>query len=95
MAGVRVYKLKPKENGSWEESVLHSFNADGTDGYFPSSGVIFDAEGSLYGTTIQGGPYDCSAVFRLSPNEDGSWTETELREHHQLYDRHALWMPRH
>jgi uncharacterized repeat protein (TIGR03803 family) len=73
-----VYKLTPKENGSWEESALHSFNADGTDGYFPFSGVISDAEGSLYGTTIQGGPYDCGAVFRLSPNEDGSWTETVL-----------------
>ena len=44
-----VFKLAPNQDGSWTESVLHSFN--GSDGAFPYAGLIFDAAGNLYGTT--------------------------------------------
>ena len=43
---------------SWatpHESVLHSFNNDGADGVNPYAGLIFDAAGNLYGTTVEGG----------------------------------------
>lgn len=34
------------------ETVLHSFNADGTDGTYPfGSSVVLDAAGNLYGAT--------------------------------------------
>ncbi len=79
-AGV-VYKLAPNTDGSWTESVLHSFtNGDGQD---PFGGVVLDAAGNLYGTTMMGGPiHDCSGfcgvVYKLSQNSGGGWTETVL-----------------
>lgn len=59
-----------------QESLLWSF--DYTDGYTPGGGLIFDAQGNLYGTAFYGGTYDDGAVFELSPQPDGSWTENVL-----------------
>ena len=39
------------------EQVLHNFNNNGTDGYYPRAGLIFDGAGNLYGTTEYGGDY--------------------------------------
>jgi uncharacterized repeat protein (TIGR03803 family) len=46
----------------------------------PRKGVIFDAKGNLYGTTIGGGASLMGVVFELSPPASGSgpWTETIL-----------------
>ena len=49
-----VFKLVPKSDGSWTESVLHSFTG-GKDGFGPQADLIFDAAGNLYGTTADGG----------------------------------------
>ena len=39
-----------------QETVIHTFKGDsGTDGSFPSSGMVFDANGNLFGTTSAGG----------------------------------------
>ncbi|MGA2905131.1 MAG: choice-of-anchor tandem repeat GloVer-containing protein [Candidatus Korobacteraceae bacterium] len=76
-AGV-VFELMPAAGGSWTETVLHSFNDNGTDGALPAAGLIFDAAGNLYGTTNAGGTYDAGTVFKLAPTGDGSWTETVL-----------------
>jgi uncharacterized repeat protein (TIGR03803 family) len=55
------------------------------DGAGPTSRLIFDAAGNLYGTTTTGGRslncdpnYGCGTVFELSPNSDGSWPEQAL-----------------
>jgi uncharacterized repeat protein (TIGR03803 family) len=50
----------------------------GSDGANPSAGLIFDATGSLYGTTEGGGSSNGGVVFKLTPNTDGSWTESVL-----------------
>lgn len=71
-----VFQLTPNGDGTWTESVLHSFAA--TDGFQPDTGVILDAAGSLYGTTIEGGTYNTGTVFQLTPNRDGTWTENVL-----------------
>lgn len=78
-----VFKLTPNPNGTWTESVLHSFNGD--DGEVPSSALIFDAAGNLYGTTAGGGILSCEpsepgcgTVFKLAPNSNGSWTESVI-----------------
>ena len=42
--------------------------------------MIFDQAGNLYGTTQAGGATDYGVIFKLTPNPDGSWTETLL--HH-------------
>ena len=59
-----VYKLDAKGN----ETVLYNFTG-GADGGEPQVGVIRDAEGNLYGTTLFGGggdcPYGCGVVFKL------------------------------
>ena len=81
-----VFELTPSANGRWKEKVLYTFQG-GTDGGGPAGNVLFDALGNLYGTTEWGGTpsgcpeeyHDgCGTVFQLSPNPDGSWTESVL-----------------
>jgi uncharacterized repeat protein (TIGR03803 family) len=63
-----------------KESVLYSF-AEGTDGGYPTSTLVFDTVGNLYGTTSMGGlpACDCGTVFELSPvRGQDTWTETIL-----------------
>src|ERR1039458_6316092 len=72
-----VFELSPDGSGGWTATVLHSFG-NGTDGIDPNGGVIFDAAGKLYGTTLEGGAYGYGTVFELSPNGGGGWTETVL-----------------
>jgi uncharacterized repeat protein (TIGR03803 family) len=79
-----VFELTPATDGTWSESVLYNF-AGGADGSFPSSGVVFDAAGNLFGTTGNGGSVSgcgfyggCGTVFELSPSADGAWKESLL-----------------
>jgi uncharacterized repeat protein (TIGR03803 family) len=58
---------------SGTEAILHSFNADGTDGYTPAA-VVLDNNGNLFGTTASGGAYGLGTVFKMTP----SGTETIL-----------------
>jgi uncharacterized repeat protein (TIGR03803 family) len=64
------------------ETVLHDF-AGGSDGAYPSSVLIRDAAGNLYGTTTQGGSAECGGtgcgtIFEVSPALGRGWTEKEL-----------------
>jgi uncharacterized repeat protein (TIGR03803 family) len=72
-----VFELKPGANGTWTETVLHSFG-NGKDGTYPFAGLIFDAAGNLYSTTVMGGPYGWGTVFELTPNANGKWSEKVL-----------------
>ncbi len=67
-----VYELTPT-NGSWTETILYSFS--GPDGSEPTSGVVFDSAGNLYGTTLYGGDLGYGVIFQLSQSGSG-WTET-------------------
>jgi uncharacterized repeat protein (TIGR03803 family) len=66
-----VFKLAP----SGEETVLHTFTG-GTDGWDPYAGLVMDAAGNLYGTTVYGGNtsscpigrWGCGVVFELAPS---------------------------
>jgi uncharacterized repeat protein (TIGR03803 family) len=79
-----VFELSPSGSGEWTETVLYSFGASSSDGAFPSSSLIFDGLGNLYGTTQGGGVSSycgsggCGTVFELSPNGSGGWKETVL-----------------
>jgi uncharacterized repeat protein (TIGR03803 family) len=73
-----VFELTPQAGGDWTEQVLHKFSSNGTDGQYPSSGLIFDAAGNLYGATSGGGTYGYGTVFELTPTAGGSWTEQVL-----------------
>ena len=56
--------------------ILYRFTG-GLDGSRPSSGVIVDRAGNLYGTTVYGGPYGFGTVYELSPSDTG-WVEKVL-----------------
>jgi uncharacterized repeat protein (TIGR03803 family) len=72
-----VFELTPRSNGGWAVKVLHSFTG-GSDGGAPLDTLIFDHVGNLYGTAGLGGNDDAGVVFKLAPNQDGSWTESVL-----------------
>jgi len=69
-----VYTLRPSPSG-YSETVLHTFT--GADGNNPSSGLVADAHGTLYGTTNFGGNGPgcgrggCGVVFALTPTRSG------------------------
>jgi uncharacterized repeat protein (TIGR03803 family) len=75
-----IYELTPSGNG-WTQSVLYNFTGC-EDGAFPS-GIVFDKQGNIYGTTAAGGSSQCGdrngcgTVFKLSPSQSG-WTESTL-----------------
>lgn len=74
-----VFKLTPKRDGSYKESVLYSFcpQAGCEDGSYPRSDVIRDATGAIYGTTLYGGSKNSGVVFKLTPSSSG-YTESVL-----------------
>ncbi len=67
-----VYRLVHYKSG-WKENVVYSF-ADKPDGAGPSSGLVRDPAGNVYGTTGGGGAYGFGTVFKL----DKSGKETVL-----------------
>jgi uncharacterized repeat protein (TIGR03803 family) len=77
-----VFELSPGDGG-WIETVLHSFNNDLVDGYSPLAPLIWDSNGNLYGTTLEGGSQYYGVVFELSPRGD-SWKETILHKFNNL-----------
>jgi uncharacterized repeat protein (TIGR03803 family) len=70
-----VFELTPnKSRTAWTETVLYSFcqARNCADGGVPRAGLIADAAGNLYGTTLSG-------VFELTPNKSRTgWNETVL-----------------
>lgn len=54
-----VYRLSPRPDGTWVQTVLYNFSG-GPDGGQPVAGVVFDVAGNLYGTTSRGGVHDRS-----------------------------------
>ena len=72
-----VFELSPATGGFWTEKVLHTFNGS-KDGAAPHGGLLFDAAGNLYGTTVSGGTYQGGTVFELTPVAGGRWTEKVL-----------------
>jgi uncharacterized repeat protein (TIGR03803 family) len=72
-----VFKLTPNPDGSWTQSVLHSFSG-GQDGCNAHSALIFDTAGNLYGNAGESGAYGCGVIFKLAPNPDGNWTESVI-----------------
>ena len=74
----RVFEVSPNGKGGWSETVLYRFKK-GTDGAYPFSGLVRDAEGNFYGTTEWGGNtgcggLGCGTVFKL----DSTGKETVL-----------------
>lgn len=76
-----LYELTHRAGG-WTETVVHNFGANEADGHWPTSPVIFDASGDLFGTTIAGGgggdcDAGCGIAYGFAPG-GGGWTEDVL-----------------
>ena len=72
-----IFKLSPSPGGSWTETILYSFTGL-SDGSMPGAPLIFHASGNLYGTTEYGGASGNGVVFELTPNAQGTWSETVI-----------------
>jgi uncharacterized repeat protein (TIGR03803 family) len=76
-----LFKVTPPLPGktAWSISVLYSFST-GLGGEVPNANLVMDAEGALYGTAAESGPYGQGVVFRLAPPVPGQtkWTEIIL-----------------
>jgi uncharacterized repeat protein (TIGR03803 family) len=82
-----IFELSPNGNGGWTETTLFTF--DGKNGNTPSSTLVLDSAGNIYGTTVEGGDGSCKSptgqvigcgvAFELSPPAAGStWKYTIL-----------------
>jgi uncharacterized repeat protein (TIGR03803 family) len=77
-----VFKLSQR-NGEWIFNPLYMFRG-ANDGSEPTANVVVGPDGTLYGTTYQGGAYNGGTVFRLQPPATSChtvlcpWTKTEL-----------------
>jgi uncharacterized repeat protein (TIGR03803 family) len=65
-----------KSHDAWKEHKLHDF-ANGSDGAVPSSQLIADSDGALFGTTYDGGVHGYGTVFKIV-HAIGKWKETVL-----------------
>lgn len=62
-----VFELSPGAGGVWTESIIYAFTGS-SDGYVPTSSLVFDSLGNLYGTTF-------STVYQLiSPSSGDTWS---------------------
>jgi uncharacterized repeat protein (TIGR03803 family) len=68
-----AYELKPAGRAQWQQTLLHTFSC-GADGKNPYGGLVADAMGNLYGTTVAGGSGGtcdgdgCGTVYELTPS---------------------------
>jgi uncharacterized repeat protein (TIGR03803 family) len=69
------WELAPRASAASKLESLYKFE-DYLNGDNPVAGLTYDAAGNLYGTTKFGG--GAGDVFELTPNSDGSWTESVI-----------------
>jgi uncharacterized repeat protein (TIGR03803 family) len=69
--------LTTAASAQYTETTLYNFGAMTGDPTDPSTGLIRDAAGNLYGSSNLGGVAD-GAAYELSSSSGGSWTETIL-----------------
>jgi uncharacterized repeat protein (TIGR03803 family) len=73
--GGTVFELTP-DSGQWVLSVLSN---DFTEPPGPTSGVVMDASGNLYGVSKYDGAFNLGMVYKLAHSGDG-WTMTDLHD---------------
>jgi hypothetical protein len=76
VAGTGLYRLVPPPTRcaafrcSWQENLLYTFQGQ-PDASAPSSRVIFDSTGKMYGVSYFGGAYGNGAIFQLTHSGGG------------------------
>ncbi len=69
-----------KSGNTWKETPIYSFSGGNSDGSSPQNGVIVDANGRLFGTTLTGGLYNpyVGTVFAVTYIPGVGWQEKIL-----------------
>jgi uncharacterized repeat protein (TIGR03803 family) len=81
--GGTIFKLSPSASGR-NYQIIYKFGSHHGDGEDPFSGLLIDAAGNLYGTTIAGGNGSylncsyCGTVYKLAPTTGGHYFETVI-----------------
>ena len=81
-----VFESTKLANGKFREKAIHRFTGEYADGCNPLGGLVFDKSGNLWGTPQVGGHTQSTGssdrlsgtVFELTPNANGTWTESTL-----------------
>jgi uncharacterized repeat protein (TIGR03803 family) len=78
-AGGGVFELSPPATtgGTWTYNVLYSFCSSlPANGWLPTTALVVDGAGDLYGTAVNGGAFGFGVVFELSPPavSGGAWS---------------------
>ena len=68
-----IFELVHNSDGTFTHKVLYRFTG-GADGGNPTTGLVRDGAGNLYGATHVGGTNHAGTIFQLSPESDGTWT---------------------
>jgi hypothetical protein len=86
--GGGVFELVKRLTGGYFYKNIWQFKRGflvGVGGWGPQGKLTLDSAGNLYGTTGSGGHFEdgcsttgCGVVYKLSPNSDGTWSETVL-----------------
>jgi uncharacterized repeat protein (TIGR03803 family) len=72
--GGTVYQLAHSGTGWTLETLTGIVGGSGG----PNGSLTMDAAGSLYGTTYSDGVYGYGSVFKVTPQQDGTWLLTDL-----------------
>jgi uncharacterized repeat protein (TIGR03803 family) len=77
-AGCGVFFHLTQAAGVWTETVVQSFQDSPSDLCGPNYDLLQDSAGNIYGSSEGGGTFGYGAVFELSPQSGGGWTDTVL-----------------
>ncbi len=94
-----VFQVSPPAStgGTWQFSTLYSFKG-APDGAYPRTPLTRAPDGSLFGTTSQGGgggSFGLGVVFQLTPppSSGGAWTENVIYSFQGAPDGSDPWTP--
>lgn len=80
--GGTVYELVRSDTGWTLTTLTGIFGGSGG----PNGSLTMDAAGNLYGTTYSDGTYGYGSVFKVAPQQDGTWLLTDLYDFTGLDD---------
>ncbi len=78
-AGLFILLVTVRAAQAQTYTVIHNFTG-GADGYNPTSTLVQDRAGNLYGTTENGGTYHEGVLFQLKPTRSGGWIFYPIHE---------------
>jgi len=91
-----VFKLS-QSGSNWTLHPLYNFSHNTSDGCAPQSRVAFGTDGSLYGTTFNGGTWDDGTLYKPNPptsicrSFSCPWTETLLHNFPDPIDTDGMY----